>query len=139
MKFAIFLPLIVLMVASVKKGQADRMATIQQYKFFDPPAKNTDMEFYLSTMEKLDKLISEADQMRNMQREFMRTAFGLTMETTTTNESASSTPKPASRMMVHHHHLGAPRKAAEGWVRQPLSIEKLEKILNIPKDDNLSQ
>lgn len=115
----IVLPLIILISVSAKLVRTDRIATFKEYKIIDPPDKtpNTDMEFYLSTMEKLDKLISEADEIRDMHRELMKTAFGLTMDTTAATTTAAETAKSAPIQLASK--VGAIRKATAGWVREP--------------------
>lgn len=108
MHFIHILPSLVLITLTLKLTRADRVATYKEYKILDSPdkmvksAENEDVKIYFKTVEKLDKLKTEAEDIRSLYRELMKSVFGITFTTTSTEK----TPV-----------LSAPRKASDDWVR----------------------
>lgn len=109
----------IVIVATASLLHAERVATYKEYKILDSPKKfagqndNVDLEFYLNTIERLEKLQDEAMEIRNLYQEMIENVFGLKLTTTTTK-------KPDI--------LGArgPKKAAEDWVRSSLNFDALD-------------
>lgn len=117
------------MVFIVTSGlsQAGRIASFKEYKILDAPAKgvrradNADIEFYLQTIERLEKLQDEAIEMRDMYKEMVEMMFGLKLSAKTT-----TTPRP--------NVLGSARRASEEWVRSSQDLS----VLNSKSTDKYS-
>lgn len=112
MLFKILL-IFVALIATSTLSQAERVATYKEYKILDAPHKfagrsdNADVEFYLKTIERLEKLQEEAVEIRDLYKEMVETMFGLKLKKLSTEKSDV---------------VGTPRKAAEDWVRSSLNF-----------------
>lgn len=127
-----FVFIVAITLAKISTSQGERITAFKELKIVNVPDKtinNKDVDFYLTTMEKMDKLTAEAEDIRDTYRDLMRSIFGITFTTERTKE------KNINR---DADELAAPRKAVEGWVRAPsqtLTVEKINHILNIPDDE----
>lgn len=114
--------------ATSNLSQAERVAHYKEYKILesavkiDRPPDSADIEYYLKTMERFEKLQEEAIEIRDLYKEMVETLFGLKLTTT-------STRKPDI--------LGAPsaRKAAEDWVRTSLDLDSLNRQTSDQHED----
>lgn len=101
-------------------SQAGRVASFKEYKILDAPMKadkradNADIDFYLRTIERLEKLQDEAIEMRDTYKEMVEMVFGLKLSAATT-----TTPRPNA--------LGSARRASEDWVRSSLDSSVLDR------------
>lgn len=115
------LPVIIVLIAtSAKLAQCERIAAYKEFHIVDTHGKgagqggNADVDFYLKTMERLQKLQEEAMEIRDLYKELIESKFGLKLKSTHIEKSDI---------------VGAPspRMASEDWVRSPLDFSDLHK------------
>lgn len=86
--------------------EANRIANFRKYKILDLQRKATNSldpvsKLYFIKLQQLEKLRAEAVEIRDFYNDIIKSEFGVTFATTTTTNPL----------------LGAPRKAAEDWIR----------------------
>lgn len=119
MRFHYFLSVFAILLLA--RVQADRIATFREYKVVDSPSTNSrtqrileqssendddiDVTMYVEAQEQLEKLKAEAEEIRDLYHDLMKSAFGLKFNRTVTEPPM----------------LGKPRKASSDWVRSAIN------------------
>lgn len=125
------LSVFVFLFAVARLSLADRITTYKKLNIVHAPLKipsskisvgqrfdqnNTDIVFLKEMDERLDKLTAEAEEIRDIYNELIKTTFGQEMILKLRNESFSDEPM-----------LGAPKQPSADWVRATINPMLLNK------------
>lgn len=144
MTFCYSLSVFAIFVAVTHISQADRISTYKEFKLIDTPSRistsekppsehdSRDLSFYVEAEERLDKLKAEAEEIRDIYNELVKSTFGeqlilnLTNQTNQTDQLATDEPSM----------LGAPRKFSADWVRAAINPSLLKSTMQTNKSQN---
>lgn len=123
----------------VRSIKSDLITTYREFKVVKTPPdadrdnnSNRDVSFYVEADEHLEKLKSQAEELRDTYNELIKNAFGrelnrnrtaiTTPTTTTTPKTPSKTTKDSRRDSEYSSEVvGGTRKAAADWVRAAIN------------------
>lgn len=134
--------LLVGLIVCIRSTKSDQITTYREFKVVETPESsknadhtdnsNVDVSFLVDADEHLEKLKSQAEELRDTYNELIKSAFGreLKRNRTATITTTTKTIEDSSEV------VGGTRKASADWVRAAINPMLLE---NKPSMDNINK
>lgn len=136
----------------VRFTKADRITTYRELKIVETPPPSSDkhnvddrthnnkmdVSFYVDADEHLEKLQSQAEELRDTYNELIKSAFGRELRNRTTITTTKPAPATATSIKDSSETVGGVRKASADWVRAAINPMLLKSKASIENSNETS-
>lgn len=131
--------LLIGLLLCMRSTKSDRVTTYREFKVVETPGSsnpdadpdahhtdnsNKDVSFYVDADEHLEKLQTQAEELRDTYNELIKNAFGRELKRNRTTIATTTTPAPVTKTTTIDDSaevVGGTRKASADWVRAAIN------------------